>query len=853
MQVDPVILKLIADVRDYNNKVDQARRLTDDRLGAMEKRSLLMSTSLTKGFSAAGRAALGFAAGFASLALAEKFLAIADASKNLDAQLRLATSGFGTFGQATDDVRRIAADTRSGLEETASLYGNFARASKELGATQSEAARATETFAKTLKISGADANSAASATLQFGQALASGALRGDELNSILEASPRLARLLTESMGTSIGAIKQLGEEGKLTSDVLFRALTDRKFTDGIDGEFRELPVTFDEAMTGVYNSAIITLGAFDRGGQFSTAIANFVNDGSDGFRSLEDSAESFGREVRASIEGATAAFGPLISEIQRLLGILDSQDWGKYFSMEREFKDIDQFTGWLSKQGVGGALMTGNSVGDWWNGKTSGTNMAGDYVKGRDAAQRRLEQESGEQFVNDALRGRDVMGNRIASAPRSAPASSGPKKRTTRGPSAESLAAKAERERIAAIRDEADQARDKARIEDEIIAARAALATAAKDVYSFELTMIDREKSARLADIATRVKLKELSETQATEQRGLIDELTQAKVLRAIQNKREADMALRENMARDDLDTLQAVSQATTNRKERVEVEKRILELQHQIERARLEEAIAAGKVADVAKARANLETRQAADNAVLARDNAGPLDQYRERLRQSGENIDDEVESYVVEELDHVRDGIRGALEKTIGTKDPLISGLLNLLIEQVIMKPLAEALASIGGGGGGLLGGVLKIGGSLLGGLGGGGAVGFGSAASIANRTSTDLALEFGRASGGRVNAGQMYRVNEGASPGRVEGFIPQGAGHIVPLGRMNALKSGGGGKVFNITVDARNSVTPDGFAQQLSGQILQQAAAMDGQTAKAVLNAAPGRMSQYQRDGF
>jgi tape measure domain-containing protein len=823
MEVDPVILKLIADVRDYNSRVEQARRMTDERLGAIEKRSLSMSSGVTKGFSLAAKAAIGFATGFVTLDLAGKFLAIADEAKNLDAQLRLATAGFGSFAQAGEDVRRIAADTRSGLSETASLYGNFARASKELGATQSESARATETFAKTLKISGADANSAASATLQFGQALASGALRGDELNSILEASPRLARLLTESMGTSIGAIKQLGEEGKLTSDVLFRALTDRKFTGGIDAEFQELPVTFSDAMTQLENAAIITFGAFDRGGQFSSAIANFVSDGADGFRDLEGAAESFGREVRASLEGATAAFGPLISEIQRLLGIMNSQDWGKYFSMERELKDVDQFTGWLSKQGLGGALLTGNSASDWWNGRTSGTNTVGRYNSAKADAQARLKGEANDQWAADQFRYYDLMGNRIAGAPRSAPA---PTKKTGRkGPSAESLAAKAERERLAAIRDEAQQAQEKARLEDDIIAARAALATAAKDVYSFEMQMIEREKAARNAEIATRVKLGELSEAQAAEQRGLVSELAKQRALRAIQNKREADQALQERALRDDVDTLSAVANATTNRRERVEVEKRILDLQHQIERARLEEAIAAGQVADVAKARANLEARQAADNAVLARDSAGPLDQYRERLRQRQENVGDEVEALVVEELDQVRDGIRGAIEKQLGVKDPLISGLLNLLIEQVILKPLADALAGASGGGGGGIGGALaSIGGAI-----------------------------FGRASGGFVNGGQMYRVNEGASPGRVEGFIPQGSGHIVPLGRMNALKPGGGGRVFNITVDARNSVTPDGFAQDLSSKILRQAAQMDGQAAQATLKAMPGRMSQYQRDGF
>lgn len=827
-QVDPVIFEFRAEIAKFNADVAHARNLLDRQVGAIEKRSLMMGANVSRGFNLATKAAITFVAGLAGVDLARRFLEIADEAKNLDAQLRLATAGFGSFAQAGDDVRRIAADTRSGLTETAALYGNFARASKELGATQAESARATETFAKTLKISGADANSAASATLQFGQALASGALRGDELNSILEASPRLARLLTESMGTSIGAIKQLGEEGKLTSDVLFRALTDRKFTDGIDGEFKELPVTFGDAMTQIENAAIITFGAFDRGGQFSSALANFVSGGADGFRELEGSAESFGREVRASLEGATAAFGPLISEIQRLLGIMNSQDWGKYFSLEREFKDIDQFTGWLSKQGVGGALLTGNSVSDWWNGKTSGTNMARDYRQGnmfgpgKDDAARRLQGEANDQWAADQFRGRDVMGNRIAGPPRSAPA---PKKRTgPKGPSAESLAAKAERDRLAAIRDEAQQAQEKARLEDDIIAARGALATAAKDVYAFEMQMIEREKAARNADIATRVKLGELSEAQATEQRGLVSELAQARSLRAIQNKREADQALQERGMRDDVDTLSAAANATTNRRERVDVEKRILDLQHQIERARLEEAIAAGQVADAARARANLETRQAADKAVLARDNAGPLDQYRERLRQRQENVGDEVEALVVDELNNVRDGIRGALEKAIGTKDPLISGLLNLLIEQVILRPLADALANASGGGGGIGGALTSIGAAI-----------------------------FGRASGGYVNGGQMYRVNEGASSGRVEGFIPQGAGHIVPLGKMNALKPGGGGRVYQITVDARNSVNPDGFEQKILAEAMRRAAEMDGKAAQVTLKAMPQRMGQYQRDGF
>lgn len=787
MSVDPVILELRAEVAEYNRRVERARRLTDTGLGAMEKR-----------FSAASKAALSFATSFLTLGLAREILSIADEAKNLDAQLRLATAGFGSFSQAGTDVRRIAADTRSGLSETASLYGNFARATKELGGTQSEAARATETFAKTLKISGADANSAASATLQFGQALASGALRGDELNSILEASPRLARLLTESMGVSIGAIKQLGEEGKLTSDVLFRALTDRKFTDGIDSEFRELPVTFDEAMTSVYNAAVVTIGAFDRGGQFSTAIANFVTDGSDGFASLESAAEAFGRTLSSELAGVIAVAESVIDAIRRIndgLGGLPKDGINK----------LGEYSGYLTPTGIIGKVIK----------------MTPMYKKGQADRERQLVGEKNDQWAADQFRGRDVMGNRIGGAPRSAPAakpSGGGSRNRTRGPSAESLAAKAERERIKAIRDEAEQARDKARLEDEIINARSALATAAKDVYAFEMTMIDREKAARLADIATRVKMGELSEAAAKEQQGLVSELAQARALRAIQNKREADQAQQERQLRDDADTLASIAEATTNRRERVEIEKRILDIQQQIERARLEEAIAAGQVADAAKARANLEARQAAEKTVQDRNSQSPLARYIDGLKQDQENASDLVEQYVVDELDNIRDSVRGAIEKRLGVKDPLIAGLLEMLINNVLIKPLAEKLSragSGGGGGGGIFGSILSGIGTIFGGAGGA----LPSASSI---NTSALASLRGRASGGRVNAGEIYRVNEAGSAGRVEAFIPQNSGTIIPLGQMNALQSGSGGGNGTATVRLELSGDIDARIQQVSGPV-------------------------------
>ena len=299
-----------SDVRQLLLQVDAnvelARRALDGLDRDIGRDTASIDRSLGRIDQAFGRLTAA-AAAFVSIrglsSLGQQFLGIADQSKQMQAQLQLATAQFGSFGQAQQDAERIANVTRNGLSETTTLYGNFLRASQGLGRSQEDAARATETFSKALKIGGAGAAEAASATLQFGQALASGVLRGDEFNSIAEASPRILRLLADALGVSTGALRGMAAEGKLSADVLYNALTDRKFTAGIDAEFQQLPKTFDEAMVLVENAAVTTFGAFDRGGEFSTAIANFVSDGASDFKTLAGEAEDLGRDIRGTIAG----------------------------------------------------------------------------------------------------------------------------------------------------------------------------------------------------------------------------------------------------------------------------------------------------------------------------------------------------------------------------------------------------------------------------------------------------------------------------------------------------------------------------------------------------------------------
>lgn len=285
-------------------------------------------------------------------ASAGAFLDIADRARTMEATLRLATAASGDFSTAQEDVRRIANETRTGIEETSTLYASFQRNAQELGITQQEAARATQTVSEAFQISGASAAEAAGGLRQFMQGIQSGTLRGEELNSVLENAPRLARLLADSLGVTIGQLRAMGAEGELTADKLLRALTDRRFTAQIDAEFRQLPVTFGQAMTLVRNAAITTIGAFDRGGQFSQALANFASQGSDTFSGLARDAERAGAEVRAAFDGLGTLFNPMADNATNVFGLISRLARSVSADIRAGTRALDDLTGNYWRFGV---------------------------------------------------------------------------------------------------------------------------------------------------------------------------------------------------------------------------------------------------------------------------------------------------------------------------------------------------------------------------------------------------------------------------------------------------------------------------------------------------------------------
>ena len=259
------------------NKVDPAMRKAGASMENMGQKASSSGSKVSGLEGQTGRlisTVSGLAAPLAAAFSAVKIAAAAEQYTNLTNRLRLVTDGAEQLAYAQQSVYDIAQNSRQSLETTAQVYQRIAQNGRQLGLSFSDVASVTETVAKTVALSGASAQAADAAMVQFGQALASGTLRGDELNSILEQTPALAQAIARGLGVTIGQLRTLGSEGKLTSDAIVKALQDQK--DQVEQLSSSLNMTVSQAMTAFNNALVATVGRLDEAVGASSRLANGI-------------------------------------------------------------------------------------------------------------------------------------------------------------------------------------------------------------------------------------------------------------------------------------------------------------------------------------------------------------------------------------------------------------------------------------------------------------------------------------------------------------------------------------------------------------------------------------------------
>lgn len=240
---------------------DQTSQAFNAILGRLDKvdQSAKRSAASIGSIGASVRGAFaGISVGF----LAKEAVQLADSFNEISARLKLVTQGSITFNEVQKQLFDISQQTRVGFGDTVDLYSRMARAAQNVNVSQSDLLKVTDGVNKALIISGANGQSAQAALVQLSQGFASGALRGQELNSVMEQTPRITQAVQKSLGLTEGGLRKLAEEGKLTTEVFVGAFL--KALPELNAEFEKMPVTVDQSMTMVKNSILSAVGVIDQ-------------------------------------------------------------------------------------------------------------------------------------------------------------------------------------------------------------------------------------------------------------------------------------------------------------------------------------------------------------------------------------------------------------------------------------------------------------------------------------------------------------------------------------------------------------------------------------------------------------
>ncbi|MDX7081894.1 tape measure protein [Serratia marcescens] len=240
----------------YQVDIDTAKMITGSRrasvvLEEMGKQSGKADASLSKLERQAGSTGLtlGTLSRVAKAVTAaisfREVLSYADAWTTLNNKLANAVRANETLADVTERVFQITQDTRSSLNGTATLYARLERATRSYNTSADDLAKLTTIINQGFVVSGATAQEAEGAIVQLSQGLASGVLRGQEYNSVAEQGSRLSIALADSLGVSIGQLRAMAAQGKLTTDVVVKGLLSQG--DAIGREFAKTTMTIGQA------------------------------------------------------------------------------------------------------------------------------------------------------------------------------------------------------------------------------------------------------------------------------------------------------------------------------------------------------------------------------------------------------------------------------------------------------------------------------------------------------------------------------------------------------------------------------------------------------------------------------
>ncbi|WP_024900316.1 tape measure protein [Brucella rhizosphaerae] len=270
----------------------------------------------------------GMTTGLAGIFAARELVTMADTWSDVSARVGIAVGEMSEAPAVMERLYDLAQSTYSGFQQTAESFIANSTALKELGYNTNQQLDYTEALNNALVVAGAKGDRATSVTNALSKAMAGGKLAGDELNTIITTGGRVAEVLAAELGVGVNALRDVGAQGKITSQVIYTALTKRM--EELAEQAGSMPATIGDAYQMLVNSALKSVGALDQAGKVSeklsgllggvaknmdtVAVAGVAMAAAFGARQIGNAANSLGGYARTTIVAAQATRAAAVEE-----------------------------------------------------------------------------------------------------------------------------------------------------------------------------------------------------------------------------------------------------------------------------------------------------------------------------------------------------------------------------------------------------------------------------------------------------------------------------------------------------------------------------------------------------------
>ncbi|ELQ6062876.1 phage tail tape measure protein [Cronobacter sakazakii] len=340
-----LIIKISANSQSFQSEIARASRMGANYYKTMEQggRRAAAATretqrslgELNAQLASVRSSAAGMAGAFTGAFATGQLIHYADTWNQLNGRLRLASSSAQDFTTAQQSLMSISQRTGTSFEANANLYSRIAQSLRDAGYASADVANVTETVATSLKLSGASTEEASSVITQLSQALGSGVLRGEEFNAIMESGGRLAKFLADGLNTTIGGLRNMANNGELTTDRIVPLLTN---VAQLRKEFDTLPASISGSAQKVENAFMAWVGGANQAVGASSTLSGVLDGLAENIDSVANVAGALvglgvARYFGNMTSSVTTATASLIANTAAEVGLAEAQLRGTQVSV----------------------------------------------------------------------------------------------------------------------------------------------------------------------------------------------------------------------------------------------------------------------------------------------------------------------------------------------------------------------------------------------------------------------------------------------------------------------------------------------------------------------------------------